>query len=62
MWRQTDMATGYPEPPNAYLVVDYHVYRAMCGVGWQVGQVERLVHDALACKRSIAVKQNRHHL
>lgn len=45
-----------------YLVVHHNVYCAMCGVGWQIRQVERLVHDSLARKGSIAVEQNRHHL
>lgn len=46
----------------AYLVVDDHVHGAVRGVGRQVRQVERLVHDTLACECSIAMKQNRHHL
>lgn len=34
----------------------------MCGVRWQIRQVECLVHNTLACEGSITVKQNRHHL
>lgn len=45
-----------------YLVVDHHVYRAVCGVERQVGQVERLVNDTLARECSVAVQQDRHHL
>lgn len=45
-----------------HLIVDHHMNRAMCGVRWQVRQVKRLVHNTLACKRSVTVKQNRHHL
>lgn len=45
-----------------HLIVDHHMNRAMCGVRWQVRQVKRLIHNTLACKRSVTVKQNRHHL
>lgn len=45
-----------------YLVVDHHVYGAVSGVGRQVGQVESLVHDSLTCERSVAVKEDGHHL
>ena len=34
----------------------------MRGVGGQVAQVERLVDDALARERRVAVQQNAHHL
>lgn len=59
-----ERSIGEWTPPDveSYLVVDHHMYGAMCGVGRQVGQVERLVDDPLACERSIAVKQDRHHL
>lgn len=55
-------ANPQSEPVSGYLVVDHHMYGAVCGVGRQVRQVERLVHDTLACERSITVEQNRHHL
>lgn len=45
-----------------YLVVDHYVYCAVCGVWWQVGQVERLINDTLARECSITVQQDRHHL
>lgn len=47
---------------TTYLIVDHHMYCAVCGVGRQVRQVECLINDPLACERSIAVQQNRHHL
>lgn len=47
---------------TTYLVVDHHVYCAVCGVGGEVRQVEGLVNDPLACERSITVQQNGHHL
>lgn len=45
-----------------HLIVDHHMYGAVCGVGRQVGQVERLINNPLACERSITMQQNRHHL
>lgn len=47
---------------TTYLIVDHHMYCAVCGVGRQVRKVERLINDPLACERSITVQQNRHHL
>lgn len=45
-----------------YLVVHHHVDGAVGGVGRQVGKVERLVHEALARERRVAVNQDGHHL
>lgn len=45
-----------------YLVVDHHMNGPMGGVGGQVRQVESLINDPLACKRSIAMEQDGHHL
>lgn len=44
------------------LVVDDNMHRAVSGVGWQVAQMERLVHNALASEGSVAVQQDGHHL
>jgi hypothetical protein len=48
--------------PWSYLVVDDHVDSAVGSVGWQVAEVEGLVHDTLASKGSIPVQEDGHHL
>lgn len=57
-------AAKTPEPAwsPGYLVVDDHVDSAVSRVGRQVTQVEGLVHDALAGKRSIPVQKDGHDL
>lgn len=45
-----------------YLVVDDHVYGAVCSVRRKVAQMEGFVDDALAGKRSVTVEQDGHHL
>ena len=40
---------------EADLVVADDVYGAVCGVVGQVGQVERLEYDALACEGCVTV-------
>ena len=48
--------------PATHLVVDDNVDGAMRGVRGQVAQVERLIDDALARERRVAVQQYAHHL
>ena len=45
-----------------YLVIGYNVNGAVCGVGWQVTQMERLVHYTLAREGSVTMQQDAHHL
>ena len=45
---------------EADLVVDDDVERAAGGVAVELAQVERLLHDALAGERGVAVDQQRH--
>lgn len=49
-------------PVSTHLIVDYHMYGSVGCVRGQVGQVECLVHDALSCKCSVPMNQDRHHL
>ena len=45
---------------EANLIVDHHVHDAAGAVVGQVHQAHRLVHDALAGKRGVAVHEHRH--
>lgn len=45
-----------------YLVVDNDMHGAVSRVGWQVTQVEGLVHDALASKRRVPMQEDGHDL
>lgn len=47
---------------RAYLVVDNHVNGAVGCIGWQVAEMEGLIHDTLASKGSVPMQQDRHHL
>ena len=46
----------------SYLVINYNVYGAVRGVVLQIAQVERFINNTLTWERSIAMKQNTHHL
>ena len=48
--------------PPGYLVVDDHMDGAMSCVGWQVTQVEGLIHNALASKRCVPMQKDGHDL
>ena len=47
-------------PVKTNLVVDDHMYGTVCGVIWEIRQVEGLVNHTLASKSSIAMEKNAH--
>lgn len=38
---------------TCYLVVDHNMNSAICGVGWEVTKMKRLINHSLSCKGSI---------